>query len=142
MQQGDADLLFSEDFELNSGNYCLFSMPEELLSQLEANQRIQLQELNGFTYVSGSQNIYEVNKVEISNSMLVSQKTPQNNLEILSIQQSYFCFDKVITDSGSLIDYLTENSIKRGDPNEKEELKLEAILSKFLISWTNLEKVQ
>lgn len=136
-----ADLLFSEDFELNSGNYCLFSMPEELLAQLEADQPIELQELNGMTYVSGSDNIYEVNKVEISNSMLVTEKTPENDLMVKSIQQSFFCFDKVITDSGAMIEYLTTNSIKKGDPNEKEELRMATLLSKFLISETNLKKV-
>jgi hypothetical protein len=75
-----ASINFDFDFEKHNSEYVLFEFPEELNSNLEAGQALELKEKDGECFFVSDETVFALTKVDISNTLLVgSEKKAENS---------------------------------------------------------------
>lgn len=133
-------ITFEPHFEQSNQDYMLFELPEEIESKLSQEGKLHIKNYNNESYFIGSEKIYLIQKIGISNSLLITQ--PQNDGYISkTIKNNFLAAKEEAPNISDIIDFLTKNSIKKGENCLKEILKIDTILENFPLTKKDLLQV-
>lgn len=133
-------ITFQDNFEQRTQDYVLFQLPEDIEERIKKEGKIDIINYNEECFFVGTEKVYLLQKVEISNTLLITE--PKNGgFESKTIKNSFFLAKEETPNYTTIIEYFSLNSVKKGESCFKEEMRIERILEKFPLSYQDLEKV-
>ena len=145
-------ITFGQDFESETNDYTLFELPDDIQDQIEAGDSITIKQYQEDCFFVSKSKIYELERVDISNTLLVSEQVQQASGEpskaeepkfvTRAIKQFYFSAKECIPQFSDIMGYLLRNAIGEGDYEyRKKELSLKVVFERFVLSSGHLKDV-
>lgn len=132
---------FPQDFYDEQQKYVLFELPSDILENLKAGEKIKLQEDNGEIFIIGENDTFQLERIDVSNSLMPAKKTSngksitkKKEYKILTVTQSHLSPTRISSKTRDLYIYLKKNLIDSHIALSKPELKIDTILKIFIIS--------
>lgn len=137
---------FSPNFVPESSEYMLFEFPTELRNQLKRDGSVQIQEHKNESYILGDDKLYQLQKFQISNLQLVSERAKESTQEcerikVRSFQQAFYIPTLVRPFSRDILIHLKYHYTPDEGNLEKEELSVDHIKSKFVTNDQMLSRI-